>query len=75
MSIDLSGGIINTFFGLLFAINIVAVFWGLVHYFTEFGSIHGQQEGKDLLLNSVSALVVLIIIFALVNWVRSAVGF
>jgi len=75
MNLDLHLGIINTFFGLLFAINVVAIFWGVVHYYTEFGSVHGQAEGKELILNSVSMLVVLIVIFALVNWIRGAVGF
>jgi hypothetical protein len=75
MSINLDGGVINTFFGLLFAVNIVAVFWGVVHYFSEFGSEHGKAEGKDLILNSISILIVLMVVFAIVNWIRSAVGF
>ena len=72
---DLSGGIINTFFGLLFAINVIAIFWGIVHYYTEFGSVHGQAEGKELILSAIGWLVVLMVIFAIVGWIRSAVGF
>jgi hypothetical protein len=70
----ISGGIINTFFALVFAIILIAILWGLATYFTEFGSDHGKREGKALILGSVSWLFLWMVIYALVLWVRSATG-
>ena len=72
---NIHGGVINTIFALLFAVNLVAVLWALAMYFTELGSDHGKAEGKEFILNSVSCLWGLMIIYALVDWVRTAVGF
>jgi hypothetical protein len=72
---NLSGGIINTFSALIFAIVLVAVFWGLASYFTGFGSVEEQAEGKDLVLGAVTFLFLLMCVYAIVVWVRSSLGF
>ena len=69
-----SGGIINTFFALIFAIILVTIFWSMVMYFTEMGSEHGKAEGKAMILSSVTTLFIFMCIFALVDWVRSSLG-
>ncbi len=72
---NLQGGIINTIFALLFAVNVVAIVWGIAIYFTEMGSDHGKAEGKEFILKSVTYLLLLMCIYAVVEWVRNAVGF
>ena len=70
-----SGGIINTFFALLFAVNLVAILWSLGVYFTEFGSEQGKASAKSLVLSSVTILFFLMCVFAIIEWVRATVGF
>ncbi len=72
---SLHGGIINTLFAAFFAVNIVAVVWGIVMYFGEFGSDHGKAEGKAFILKSVTYLFLLMVLYGAVEWVRNAVGF
>ena len=72
--IQVSGGIVNTFFALIFAVVLVAIMWGMVMYFTEMGSVEGQAEGKALVLSSVTYLFILMIIYALIEWARGAIG-
>jgi len=72
---NLQGGIINTIFALVFAVNVVAIVWGIAIYFTELGSDHGKAEGKELILKTVTYLFLLMVLYAVVLWVRGAVGF
>jgi RsiW-degrading membrane proteinase PrsW (M82 family) len=69
-----SGGIINTFFALVFAVIIVTIVWAMVMYFTEMGSEHGKAEGKALILSSVTTLFIVMCIYALIDWARTSVG-
>ncbi|MDE1924716.1 MAG: hypothetical protein KGH79_00860 [Patescibacteria group bacterium] len=70
----MSHDLINTVMALLFAVALVCVGWGMAMYFYEMGSDEGKKEYKGLLLNSVSALVLLMIIYAVLEWLRGAVG-
>ena len=72
---DISGGIINTLFALVFAVNLVALLWGIVIYFTEMGSDHGKLEGKEMILKMVTYLFLLMCLYAVVDWVRGLLGF
>jgi len=72
---NLSGGIINTIFALLFAIIVVALVWAIAMYFTEMGSDHGKAEGKAMILQWVTYLLLLMCIYAVVDWIRSLLGF
>jgi len=67
-------GIINTFFALIFAILIVSIIWGFALYFTEFGSQEGMKEAKNIFMGGITLLLVLMIIYAIVSWLRAAVG-
>ncbi len=68
------GGIINTLFALIFAILIVSIIWGLSLYFTELGSQEGMKEAKNVFMGGVTLLFVLMIVYALVEWLRAVVG-
>jgi hypothetical protein len=72
---DISGGIINTIFALVFAVNIVAIAWAISIYYTEFGSDHGKEEGKDMIIKWVTYLFLLMCLYAVVEWVRNLIGF
>ena len=72
---DTSGGIINTIFALVFAVNLVAILWGISIYYAEFGSDEGKKEGKDFIIKSVTILFLLMCLYALVVWVRNLVVF
>lgn len=70
----MSGGIINTLFALVFAVVLVAIFWGLVMYFAELGSDEAKKEHKSIIIGSITALVLLMCLYALVEWLRSLAG-
>ena len=72
---NIQGGIINTIFALVFAIIVVALVWAISIYFTEMGSDHGKAEGKAMILQWVTYLFLLMCLYAVVEWIRSAVGF
>lgn len=72
---DISLGIINTVFALVFAIIIVALVWGIAIYYAEFGSDHGKLEGKEFIIKWVTYLFLLMCLYAVVEWIRGAVGF
>ncbi len=67
-------GIINTIFALLFAVIILAFFWGLMMYWVEIGSDEAKKEYKDVILGSVTWLFLLMCIYAVVEWVRAGIG-
>ncbi|MDO8548289.1 MAG: hypothetical protein Q7R71_01300 [bacterium] len=70
----MSGGIINTLFALAFAVILVAVFWGLVMYFAEMGSDEAKKEHKGIVIGSITALFLLMCLYAVVEWLRSLAG-
>lgn len=66
---------INTIFALIFAVNLIAIVWGIIIYFVEFGSDHGKQEGKEMILRTVTYLFLLMCVYAIVAWIRGLLGF
>ena len=68
------GDIVNELFGLIFALNLVWIIWSLVMYFAEFGSEEAKREYKPMIINGVSTLVFLMLLWALVEWIRGALG-
>jgi uncharacterized membrane protein len=70
----MSGGIINTIFGLMFAAALVAIFWGLVMYFAEIGSEEAKKEFKGVIIGGITALFLLMFLYALVEWLFSLTG-
>jgi len=69
-----SGGIVNTVFALVFAVNLLAIFWSLIMYFFNLGSQEHAKEFKSLIIGSVTSLFLLMCLFAIVDWIRSALG-
>ena len=72
---NISVGIINTLFALVFAVLLVALLWAIAIYFTEMGSDHGKLEGKEMILRTVTNLFLLMCIYGVVEWVRGSLGF
>ena len=70
----MSGGIINTGFAFLFAVILTALVWGIVMYFAEIASIEAKIEYKSVIVGSITALFLLMCLYAIVAWVRAALG-
>jgi len=70
----MSGGIINTIFALALAITLLAVLWGLVMYFAEMGSDEAKKEHKGIIIGSITALFLLMCLYAVIAWLRSLAG-
>jgi hypothetical protein len=70
----MSGGIISTIFALLFAVVLVAGFWSLIMYFAEMGSEEGKKEYKGILIGSITALFLLMCVYAVLQWLGSLIG-
>lgn len=64
----MSHGLIDTLMALLFAVTLVCTGWGMAMYFYEMGSDEGKKEYKGLLLGSISALVLLMVLYAIIRW-------
>ncbi len=70
----MQGGIINTLFALIIAINLLAILWGLVMYFVEIGSDEAKKEYKGVIVGSITSLFLLMCLFAVVDWIRTGLG-
>ncbi|MDO8548054.1 MAG: hypothetical protein Q7R71_00030 [bacterium] len=70
----MSGGIINTLFALVFAVTLLAVFWGIVMYYAEIGSEEAKREHKSIIIGSITALFLLMCLYAVVDWLRATLG-
>jgi len=70
----MQGGIINTLFALIFAVNLLAIMWGLVMYFVEIGSDEAKREYKGVIIGGITSLFLLMCVFAVVDWIRTGLG-
>jgi RsiW-degrading membrane proteinase PrsW (M82 family) len=66
--------VLNTLFALLFAILIVSIIWGLSFYFAELGSQEGMKEAKNIFMGGVTLLLLLMCLYAVVEWIRASIG-
>jgi uncharacterized membrane protein len=62
-------------FALVFAVLLVAIFWSIVMYFSEMGNEHGKKHSKEMILNTVTYLFLLMCAYAVVDWIRTSLGF
>lgn len=70
----MSGGILNTLFALLFAVTLLAFFWGLVMYVAELGSQEAKIEYKSVIVGSITALFLLMCLYAVIEWLGGLLG-
>ena len=70
----MQGGIINTLFALIFAILVVSVIWGLSLYFSGFGSQEEMKEAKNVFMGGITGLFLLMCLYAVIEWIRAAIG-
>ena len=70
----MQGGLLNTIFGLLFAILLVAIFWSITMYYAEMGSEWSKKEHKSMLIKAITALFLLLCLYAVVEWLRGLIG-
>lgn len=70
----MTGDILNTLFALVFSVLLIGVFWSIAMYFVEFGSEPGKKEYKGFIIGFVTWLFLLMFLYALVAWLRGAVG-
>ena len=68
------GDIVNELFGLIFAVNIIWILWSAAMYFTGLTSEEAKREYKPLIIGGVTALIFLMLLWALVAWIRGALG-
>ena len=61
-------------FALLFAIVLIGVVWSILMYFAELGSEEGKREFKGMTINWITTLIGLMVLYALVNWLRGYFG-
>jgi hypothetical protein len=67
-------GIINTIFALIFAILIVSIIWGLSMYFNELNSQEGSKEAKNIFMGGLTLLVLTMMLYGVVEWIRASIG-
>ena len=70
----MQGDVLNTLFALVFAILIVSIIWGLSFYFAELGSQEGVKESKNIFMGGITLLLLLTCLYAVVEWIRAAIG-
>jgi RsiW-degrading membrane proteinase PrsW (M82 family) len=70
----MQGDVLNTLFALVFAILIVSIIWGLSFYFAEMGSQEGIREAKNIFMGGITLLLLLMCLYAVVEWIRAAIG-
>jgi hypothetical protein len=70
----MAGGLINTIMALLFAAALVVTGWSMAMYFYEMGSEEGKKEYKGMLIGGVSGLVLLMVIYFIIDWLRGILG-
>jgi hypothetical protein len=70
----MQGDVLNTLFALVFAILIGSMIWGLSFYFAELGSQEGMKESKNIFMGGVTLLFLLMCLYAVVEWIRAAIG-
>jgi len=68
------GDIVNELFGLFFALDLIYILWGMTFYFTELTSEEGKRHNKPLIIDGVGMLVLLMLLWALVEWIRAWLG-
>jgi len=65
--------ILTWFFGFLAAITLVLVIYAGVLYLTAGGNEEQTKRAKTILIDAVAGLIVILIAFALVNWVGNII--
>jgi len=65
--------VFNWFFGFLAAITLVLVIYAGVLYLTAGGNEEQTKRAKTILIDAVAGLIVILIAFALVNWVKNII--
>ena len=68
------GDIVKTIFGLILAVVVLWIVWNIVMYFSELESQEGKREYKPMIINGVSLLLLLMLLYAVVEWIRAQTG-
>jgi uncharacterized membrane protein len=68
-------GLLDTIFAFAFAATLIAVMWGIVMYFAEIGSEEARKEFKGIIIGSITWLLVLMCLYAIVGWIQHSLGF
>ena len=68
------GRIVNLLLPLIVGIALVVFFWGLARFILSAGDEKARESGRSLMIWGVIAFVVMLSIWALVNFVQSALG-
>jgi uncharacterized membrane protein len=68
------GDFIDELFALIFALAVVWFVWALVMYFFELSSEEGKRHLKPMVVNGASTLLLLMVLWALIEWIRGALG-
>jgi|SRR6185312_6259714 len=68
------GQLVNTALPILIGLAMLAFFWGLVKYIFAAGDAEKAKEGKSIMIYGIVALVVMVSIWGIVNFVASDLG-
>ncbi len=66
--------LINNIIPVLFGLAIIYFFWGLIKYIRAAGDPKAASEGKSIMIWGIVALVVMVGVYGLINWVLSTTG-
>lgn len=66
--------IVNIAIPLVFAIALLAFFWGLAKYIAAAGNEEKKAEGKNIMIWGVLALFIMASIWGIVIWIGNALG-
>jgi uncharacterized membrane protein len=66
--------LINNIIPVLFGLAIIYFFWGLIKYIRAAGDPKAAAEGRSIMIWGVIALVVMVGVYGLINWVLSTTG-
>jgi len=68
------GRLVNLLLPLIVGIALLVFFWGMARFIMSAGDEKARESGRNLMIWGVIAFVVMLSIWALVNFVQSALG-
>jgi hypothetical protein len=68
------GQLVNSALPILVGLALLAFFWGLVKFIFSAGDAEKAKEGKSIMIYGIIALVVMVSVWGIVNFIASDLG-